>query len=220
MMTNSKLPNKTICIQSQNLGCGLQKQHQLTTLFPKYDYVVLADNDLVFNKYYIKTLKVLFKQFENDSKAGILQTSFRHMGEEALQGEKKAKKLKDIVTYGFSHRWELGFWRKSWKKIKPFMKDYFELIKECDFKELLYNPNVYQEIRKRLHEIYGTEHADFSLEKCAIKAGYRGIHTMALRHKTIGRDGIYSFRASRFNGGQYGKIQLYNIGNIDRYRLV
>ena len=179
----------------------------------------MIDNDLIVNKYYIKTLRVLFEQFKDDDKAGILQTSYRHTGH-CYQSKKEAKRLENVVAYGFSHRWELGFWRKSWERIKPFMKDYFELTKKCDFKELLYNPNIYQDIRRKLHEIYGTEHADFSLEKCAIKAGYKGIHTLTLRHKTIGREGMYSFRASRFDDGNYGKIQLYNIGNVEKYKLV
>ena len=211
----AKLPNKTIYISDYNMQCALQKRFQLSTLFPKYDNVVLIDNDLVFNKYYIKTLRVLFDEFKYGF-SGIAQTSFRHMGNN-FQDEETARELENFVSYGFSHRCEIGLWRDSWYRISPHMARYFELTAECDFKELLYNPNVYQSIRKELLEIYGTEHADYAIEKSANKIGYEGIHTCTNRYKSIGERGFYSFRGSRFRDGGYDKIGLYDVGNIDRY---
>ena len=40
-----------------------------------------------------------------------------------------------MVSYGFSHRWELGFWKESWKGIKLLWDVYINKVKECDFKE-------------------------------------------------------------------------------------
>lgn len=212
----SDLPNKTIFQSKWNMGCALQKHHQLTTLFPRYKYVVLVDNDLVFNRYYIKTLKVLFKQYRKDRKAGILQTSFRNTGSNFQDGS-IAKAFEDRVEYGFSHRWELGFWRESWKQIAPLMKPCFELTAKCDFRELLYNKERYQSTRDQLMEIYGTDHADHSLEVCAKRKGYRGLHTLTLRHKTVGRRGIYSFRKDRFDRENYDRIKLWQVGNVNKY---
>lgn len=214
----SNLPNKTIYQSKWNMGCAIQKHHQLTTLFPRYKYVVLVDNDLVFNRYYIKTLRVLLKQYRKDRKAGILQTSFRHTGSN-FQGGSLAKVSENKVVYGFSHRWEFGFWRESWKRIAPLMKLYFELTAKCDFKELAYNETRYQDIRNQLMEVYGTVHADHALEVCAGRAGYDGLHTLALRHKTIGRTGLYSFREDRFNRENLAGVKLWQVGDVDKYIL-
>ena len=43
---------------------------------------------------------------------------------------------------------------------------------------------------------------------------------MTLRHKTIGKKGGYTFRTTRFEGGHYGKINLYQIGSVERYRSI
>jgi len=215
-----KLPNKTLFVKKHNTGTAMHKELQLNYLFPKYEYAIMADNDLIFNKYYIKTLKVLFKQFKNNPKAGMIQTSFKHNGYN-FQGKEEAKKLEDKVCYGFSHRWEQGFWRESAEKIKPLTKPYFDLIRKCDFRELFINNNVYQNVRNRIKKMYNNAIAgDHILEICTQRAGYLGVHTKTLRHKTIGKEGGYSFRNKRFENGYYGKINLYNIGNSNKYLLI
>ncbi len=218
VMLDTKLPNKTITIFDWNMGCALQKNHQLNTLFPKYDYVVLIDNDLVVNKYYIKTLKVLFDQFKDDKRAGVIQTSFRHSGK-TFQSEAEAEKLEDVVSYGYSHRWEYGFYRHTWDCIKQLWGEYIDEIKECDFHDLLYNTGTYKKIRASLNNKRGTTHADYTLELLCRQFDFKGIHTLSLRHKTIGREGIYSFRQGRFDGGRYGNIDLYDIGKVGRYKV-
>jgi hypothetical protein len=221
----SKLPNKVVYKSEDNLGPAIRNKLQLEYFFPRYDYGVLLDNDLVFNKYYIKTLKVLFKQFENDRNAGVIQTSCRHPIA-GFQTYKQAKATENKVSYGFSHYWEMGFWKKSWKQIKTYMQPYFHLIKNCDFYEFMYNYEVYKNTRERLYKIYGSYHMandstseDYALSRAALRAGYRGIHTLALRHKTIGERGMYSFREARFKGGEYDKVKLYQVGDVGKYEI-
>jgi len=219
VIEEAKLPNKSIFIKSYNTGTPIHKELQLDYLFPRYEYAIMADDDLIFNKYYIKTLKVLFEQFKNDPKVGMLQTSFKHDGHN-FQDEKIAKQLEDQVTYGFSHRWEQGFWKESAKKIKPLIRRYFDLIRNIDFNKFFRNPSSYQEIRKEMSGLFGNAIAgDHVLEICTQRAGYLGLHTKTLRHKTIGKLGGYTFRTTRFDGGHYGKINLHQIGEIERYRF-
>ena len=180
----------------------------------------MADDDLVFNRYYIKTLKVLFKQFKDDPKAGMLQTSFKHDGRN-FQNKEMAEQLQDKVTYGFSHRWEQGFWRESAEKIKPLIKPYFDLIREIDFNKFFRDKSSYLDVRKKMAKLYGNAVAgDHVLEICTQKVGYLGLHTKTLRHKTIGRKGGYTFRTHRFEGGKYGNIELHQVGASEKYSLV
>jgi len=218
-MEEAKLPNKSIFRKKVNTGTPIHKELQLDYLFPRYEYAIMADDDLIFNRYYIKTLKILFEQFKNDPKAGMLQTSFKHDGR-SFQDETTAKQLEDKVVYGFSHRWEQGFWKKSAEKIKPLIKPYFDLIRKIDFNKFFRDKNSYLKTRKRMAELYGNAIAgDHILEICTKRAGYLGLHTKTLRHKTIGKKGGYTFRTTRFDSGQYGKINLHQIGSSERYSL-
>ena len=214
----SSLPNKTTYQSKWNMGCANQKYHQLTTLFPRYKYVVLVDNDLVFNRYYIKTLKVLFEQFKG-TPAGSIQTSFRHDGSNFQEGQ-IAKMLENKVTSGFSHRWEFGLWRETWNHIRSDLERYFKYVSRCDFKQLIDGSARYGDLKELLELSYGTVHADEALENCIEWAGYRGLHTLSLRHKTIGKQGIYSFEKDRFEREGFGKIRLFQVGNVDKYGFV
>jgi hypothetical protein len=202
-----------------NCGCALVKKAQLDILFDgyEYDYIVLVDNDLVFNEYFIKTHLALYEQFKDTNVASI-QTSFRHTGRN-YQTIEEALELQDKIEYGFSHRCELGMYRHAWENINKEMSDYWRMSSLCDFKELLYNKNVYQNERAGLLEKYGTEHCDFSLEKSIQRAGYKGIHTLTNRYKNIGEQGEYSFRGDRFKSQGFDKIHLYNVGNVDSYQI-
>ena len=221
---DSKLPNKTIFVSQHNLGPIIRNRLQLEYVFPLYEYGIFIDNDLIFNKHYIKTMKVLFEQFK-DTNAGSIQSSFR-FSHRNYQSLKDAIKLQDKVAFGFSHRWEIGLWKESWDKIKPIITPYFELTARIDFKEFLYNGSIYKDIRNKCRDIYGCQHGtgdtpteDFVLEKSIEKAGYKGLHTLTLRHKTIGKKGMFSFRSTRFKDGGYAKIPLHDIGNIDKYEF-
>lgn len=212
------LPNKTIYVSPDNVGSSIQKRHQLRTLFPRYEHVVLVDNDLVFNRFYVSTLKALFRQFAGDLRAGIVQTSFRHRGTN-LQGYARAQMMADKVSYGFSHRWEMGFWRESWKRIAPFMEPFFELTAACDFKALVSMSVNTAAVRRNLWKQYRTIWADQALETSARRAGYRGVHTLAHRHRTIGRKGIYS-TTRKFDNLRFGAVALHNVGRIGKYTVV
>ena len=90
---NSNLPNKSVFVKEYNTGTSIHKELQMDIIFPKYEYAILADNDLIFGRYYIKTVKTLFEQFKN-SPAGMIQTSFKHTGYNFQKG-KEAKQLED-----------------------------------------------------------------------------------------------------------------------------
>jgi len=212
------LPNKEILVKPFNTGTSIHKELQLDLFFPRYEYAIMCDDDLIFSKNYIANIKTLFEQFKDDPKAGMIQTSFRHNGEN-IQSLEKAEKRGDSVSYGFSHRWEQGFWKESAKKIKPLIRPYFDLIRKIDFNKLWRDRSSYQEFRTSISKLYGLAFAgDHVLEVCAQKAGYAGIHTNVLLHKTIGKKGGYSFKGGRFDSGSYDKIELHQLGDVKSYR--
>jgi len=218
MLQRSGLPNVTFFRCMGNCGASYIKKYQLGTLFEGfgYEYVVLIDNDIEVNPYFIKTHLALYEQFKNKSNIASVQTSFRHTGNN-FQLLEEAKQLEDKIAYGFSHRCEIGLFKRSWEKIEKEMRYYWNTTSTCDFRELLYNKNVYKKERENLLKVYNTEHCDFSLEKSIERARYKGIHTLTNRYKIIGAKGMYSFRESRFNGQQFEKVQLHDVGDINNY---
>lgn len=213
---NSKLPNKTVIVKSHNIGGANVKLEILKYAFPRYKYLMMLDNDLVFNKYYIKTIKTLFKQFKNTN-TGMIQTSYRHFPNTPIETFKIAKDKENQVVEGFSHRWEQGFWRESWYKIKPFMKQFIKLYNRNDNMYLLKNNYNARKDHLKLKSIYGDVADDYCLECCCKRVGYTGLHTLALRHKTIGEYGQYTLHQWRWEAENFNQIRIYDIGNVDNY---
>lgn len=219
LLIKSHLPNRTIYEYVEDVGNALEELEILRGLFPLYEYVVLIDDDLVFNKYYIRTLRVLFEQFADDPQAGMIQTSYKHEEKTPTQTYEEAKKMEDKVAYGFSHRWEQGFWKKSWEKIRPCYESYCKMMEGKDFIQIYkfnQDPKFSEEVRTK----FGGLAEDEVLEKCAERVGYRGIHTLSLRHKTIGKQGAYSFSDGRWGAQGFDRVVLHELGDVKKYILV
>jgi len=182
-----------------------------------YEYISVIDNDLVFNKYYLKTVKILFEQFKNNEEIGMLQTSFGGMGGR-IQDEKIAKENENKIIYGFSHRCEQNFWRKKWPKIGRELKSYYNLVKNCDYSRL-HHSDDHNDIKEKIIKDWKTIYNDFILEIATKRAGYKGIHTESLRYKIIGEKGRFSFKGDRHKRTHYERIQLHNVGNVEKYIL-
>lgn len=181
---------------------------------------MLVDDDLVFNKYYTKTIKHLFRQFAHHPKAGMIQTSFRHTGTN-FQSFQEAKNLENKATFGFSHRCEQGFWKHSLSLILPHMQTYFKLMQEVDFNEFFNNKSSYPKEKLMIRSKYDGAFADdHVLEVCTQRAGYLGLHTLASRYKIIGAKGGYTFSHSRWQNQNFGNIILHEVGDVDTYELV
>ena len=214
----SSLPNKTINFKHENNQTAIQKYEMLSTLFPQYDYVMMLDNDLKLNKHYIKTIKTLFKQFEGDPKAGILHTSYISSREE-FKENRHSEYHADKVQYGFSQRWEQGFWKKTWEDIKPYFEKYIDVVRDCDYKELISHAGHMVEKREELAKIVPEPNTDLVLEFCAYRLGYLGIHTESLRHRGNGPIGMYSYRDEEYwKERGLDKVKLpHDHGDADKY---
>ena len=215
VFTESKL-NADVIYYPENKGGAIIKANQLKDLFPKYRYVMMIDNDLIFNKFYIKTIKTLFKQFEK-SEAGILHTSYRHYPDTPIETYKYAKENEDKVAWGFSHRWEQGFWRSKIYEIKKHFKPFIQMTSNCDFMQIIKGCEELEDKIREIVYLYGKTGDDNALEISAEKAGLKGLHTLSLRHKTIGEGGQYTFDPIRWESENFDKIKLFNVGDVDRY---
>jgi len=219
LFLKSSLPSKHVLQQKHNVGSGLQARVELEKLVPEYPYVMLVCNDLIFNRYYTKTVKTLFRQFSDRGEFGMMQTSY-YCENAQSQTLAQAKAAEAFVGIGFGYRSELGFWASRWGLIGKQCAEYFRMIEDLDYREMLYNPAPrYKNIRGRLNSKYGAMHVDHVLEVSVGRAGLKGLHTKALRHRIIGAKGMYSFRANLFKQA-FSAVELHEVGDVDRYELV
>ncbi len=215
---DADLPNKHIHQDEFNKGCLPQYFEQLEILTPLYDYIASIPNDIQPNKYYIKTLNTLFEQFKNDKKLGMLQTSF-WCSNDNLQSKEEAFALEDKVSYGFGYQTEQCFWSDKWPLIRPHMKKYMDIIQGHDYYDVLHNSPISRVARNKLINLYDKHPADHALQRSVEMAGLTGLYTRALRFKIIGEKGFYSFHSTLFDE-QFKDVQLYEVGNVDKYILI
>jgi len=215
----SKLPNKTVMAATNNIGGANAKVAILNYAFPKYKYLMMLDNDLIFNKYYIKTVKTLFKQFDESKYVGMIQTSYRHFPDTPIETKKFAKENENKVAQGFSHRWEQGFFRSKWDKIGALLKDFAIINKRNDTMLLVKNDPRVKSDHDKLCATYGKPTDDYILETCTKRAGLTGIHTLTLRHIPIGEKGQYTMNENRWRNEKFSKIKMFDVGNVNSYKL-
>ncbi len=201
LFKNSNLPNKYIYRHWYNVGVAMQNYTVSRCLIPMYEYISVVDNDLVFNKYYLKTVKTLFEQFKDDEEIGMLQTSFGGMGGR-IQDKKTAKENESKIAQGFSHRCERNFWREKWPRIEEELESYYALVRDCDYSRL-HHSDDHNDVKEKIMDEWGTIYNDFVLEIATKRAGYKGIHTESLRYKIAGRSGRFSFKGNRHERTNY-----------------
>ena len=214
----SKLPSKHIFQHKRNEGCLPQYFFQLDMLSRSYDYIASLPNDIVVNKYYIKTLNVLFEQFKDDPKVGILSSSFRCFNHN-VQTEAEAKEMEDKVSYGYGYQTEQCFWADKWEKIRHHMKPYMDIMKGHDYHVMLHNQPPSREVRKQLATLYGNHPVDYCLEQSVKLAGFTGLQVRALRYRIIGETGLYSFHSTLWDE-QFKDVKMYEVGDVEKYTLI
>lgn len=215
IMKAAKFPNKFLTQYEFDTGNALEELAILDSLEEKYDYFTVIDDDLLFNKYYIKTLLTLFEQFKDDPLCGMIQTSFRKS--EGLQNRSGAFENEDKVAYGYSYRCEQGYWKNTWRKIRRHYIKYIEMVNGYDFIKLY--RGEYPDLAEKVKKEFGDVCEDSNLELAAQKCGYRGLHTLSLRYKIIGAKGAFSFAKDRWGSENLGQVELFDVGNVDKYKL-
>jgi len=206
VIKNCKLKNVEVNMTG-GIGNHEQKWLQMTELFDKrgYDYVMLIDNDLIFTKDYISTILNLFEKYK-ESEYGTIQTSYRYTPETPTETVEYAKENREKVHEGFSYRWEMGFWRRTWEKIKPRFKEYVQAVGNQDFYSMYKDP----ELQKPLKDRFGGHSADHNLELAVQEAGLKGLCTDVLRHKTIGTEGYFTVFKDNWKERQLDRIVIHD----------
>jgi len=127
------LPNKHLIRNNLNLGIGISQFEAKELLFCQmgYDRVMFFEDDLVLNRNYIRTLRIMLDQFQNENGVGAVMC---HGGEPRIYTESETRLLLCRVRTANDQLWGWAMWNDRWQKIKPAFLEYYKFIKDVDYK--------------------------------------------------------------------------------------
>jgi hypothetical protein len=131
---SSSLPNKQLILNEWNVGMCINWLEATSLLFDSiaYDQVLFFEDDLVVNRNYVRSLRILLDQFRGTKKVAAVTC---HGGRPKVlsEAEKKANLLQ--LSSGCDHLWGWASWRDRWQQIKPTFLEYHRFIEGCDSKQ-------------------------------------------------------------------------------------
>lgn len=216
IFNNSTLPNKRIILREANIGIAMNQYTAANQLFYEdgYEQMILLEDDLVTGTYWLKTMKTLFEQFKDDQRIGTIRSANGMLcrPEEAIENL-------DRVVWGCGHWWGAGWWKDRWDKAKPHFDQYYELVKDIDYRKRP-GEKIYKFFADNDHSAKGTSQ-DEGKQYAFSKAGYNHIRTVVNRVKGIGRIGVH-FNPKAFASKGFDGVELHNYEedkDITRFRL-
>lgn len=226
----SYLPNKELVRQPHNVGTAVQVCMALEDLFKTHKYVTVTGCDFLPNRFHVKSLIVLYRQFAKNPRAGFLNlgpTSFPYR-DGHIQTRAEAKDVEDLVEWGsWEARWALNLWRRTWRFIGPTMRAYHAAIKAYDYRQLVdtkwgrgkrKSPNLRKAVR-RLERKFGSIHEDMVPYLAGRKKGLEVLHALAPRLIPMTGPGAMG-RTARFHYRLgWDRYKLYDVGGVLKYRI-
>lgn len=225
----ANLPNKTVIRQEHNIGPAGGVSTMLLGMFGRgHDYAVLIANDMEVNKFFIKTHRVIYEQFKNVPRVGVLRTGPVEPPSYGgpVYSYEQAKKLENKVCYGFYEMQDFGIWRKCWEKIKPDIEFFHDHVTSCDWRRVVdytwqgkddtENPHFKAIVGK-----FGTFPEDVINVRAAQKAGFQGLQTLVPRIKGFGEySALRKDYQALWASYRVDEIKLWNVGDVNAYEVV
>ena len=150
------LPHKQQLVRATNVGIAINQFEAKVLLFEElgYERCMFFEDDLLLGSTYLRTLQLMLDRFEGE----------KHVGAVMCHGEIPHRyfpreqrwylgRVTSAVNIGFDHLWGWGTWRDRWERIKPYVRQYMDLVEKCDYR-FRSKPDIL---------------AFYEKEKCAIK---------------------------------------------------
>lgn len=193
----SSLPNKNKYIRKENVSIAINQFEAYEGLTSNYEYVLILEDDLILSPHYLRLIRVLIKQFENEDGVFSVSLNFRRCCEPA-----DVSKRLDQVTNLKEHWWAECFSSKKWQLIRPHFLKYYELVKNVYYHERPREPilQLFREMNYPTH----VSSQDAAKEASVICCGLKRINTVVNRGIYIGEHGVH-FRPEIFR-----KLNFHN----------
>ena len=125
----SYFPNGDRRISLVNLGVALNFERAERHVFEELnaDCAIFLEDDLVLSDHYISVLTNLIDSFSQDQRVGYVAAYGHH--DRSLE-EQRVNRNKLISLY---HNWGFALYRRQWLKIRSYLLEYLNLIKDFDY---------------------------------------------------------------------------------------
>jgi len=165
LFNESKLPNKEIVEQPNNVGIPINVYKGVQHVFKNHNIGIFLENDVIVSKDYFEVISEMLKKYGGVVKAG----------DSPGEGDGVSQKEKISGT-----NWACK--RKSWKKAKPFLKEFIEEMRKSDYADV--DPAY-------LREKYGFPTQDCIRSNAFVKGGVKVWVTDHPKVRVIGRRGFH-----------------------------
>jgi hypothetical protein len=210
------LPNKQVVQSPANRGVGIAQFEAKGLIFNTlcYDRMLFFEDDLVVNRYYLRTLAVMLDQFENQPGVGAVMAN----GSVPRQFSDEEKKLfLNHIRSGNDQLWGWATWRSRWERIKPDFLDYYRFIKDIDYRKRP-DQRIFDFYRSKGFNIRASSQ-DAAFYYALIKNEMFSINTMLHRAKYIGASGEHMnpHKYERFGFGNTEVLDTTLEASIERF---
>jgi len=206
---NSKIPWQ-IEKYEKNQGVGPIQYKAKKKLFDglDYKYVLFLEDDIVLSRNYVRLIKLMLNQFEDCEGVGTVQC----IGKKKLNLDNKKDRLRELCT-GNYQLWAWATWKNRWKEMEPYFLDYYNLIKNMDYRYI----NIFKIKKFYLREGFKPKvpSQDQAIAYARYKAKMFGLNTVVNRIKYIGKEGTHQTKTNYLREG-WNEVKLHEF-NEDRY---
>jgi lysophospholipase L1-like esterase len=202
----SSLPNKQIVQNDHNYGIAITQFRAKCLLFDElgYDRALFFEDDLVLSRNYVRLLRLMLDQYENDEIVGAVTCYGGHPN--AFSNKEKEQNLRKVRS-GNHNFWGWGMWKDRWDKIKPTFLNYYRHVEAIDYRT---RPDL------KIIEMYEREgmsltvtSQDAAMHYAFIKNGFVVLNTFIHRGRYIGEKGEH------MNPEKYQRIGFYKVRQED-----
>ena len=193
IFNNSFLPNKICLPAKENIGLLENHHRAYQKIFDelKYDVMIVTEDDLVYNKDWLRVTRVLIKQFWDIESVATIQAS--------CQGQytpnQNRKENYKYINIGIPNWLGFAIWRNRWERMKPFFEEYRKFMQQFDY---IRRDNL--KIRKWYKDFANIEELTTSQDRAkdwaAVLAGMSRVFTVVNRAKYIGEYGVHGTPAN------------------------
>lgn len=212
---DSSLSNREVIYHKDNVGIAINRFTAWNHVFERHKYLVTIEDDCILSPHYMRLMKLLLRQFEYEPEIGIVGS-----GDMSLCLFEDNEKYLDAVCEPKATLWRFGTWRERWEKIKPFYMEYYDLVRDCDYR-LRPHEKILQFYR--LHEWNSAITSSDGGRWMAIRrAGYKDLTMVVNRSRNIGERGVHQ-TPDLFKSLRLDKVKLIDYPQdeeIERWRVV
>lgn len=187
--------NGTVHERKKNASIAVS-QFEAKEYMSKYEYFIMAEDDILLSKYALRTINILKSHIKGDAFS---------VGHNFKRRCKKSE-IKDNLDKAFKHtrmHWWFELYKsENWQKVKPHFVEYYDLVKDINYRHRNHR-TIQQFFRDNGFDEERTSQ-DAGMDYALHKAGMCRVSTVVNRGMYLGKVGTH-FREELYDNYEFIK---------------